>query len=247
MAGDWIKMRTNLDTDPAVVRIASGLKTDRYSVVGRLHKLWSWANEHLTDGQDVPVDSEFLDALLETPGFSEQLRRVGWLSGRDGNLCFPSFDRHNGASAKQRALDALRKKSARETSEKCPDANRTKTGLEKRREEKSNNTLSLACEPEKIPDQFRSSETFLRAWDQWKAHRVQMQKPMTAMEGDAQLMELMRCSNSPDDAAALVDFSRARGAKNLITSGEHRGKADPQDRPRRSNMRSKIEEWQIRD
>ena len=137
MAGDWIKMRTNLDTDPAVVRISSGLKTDRYSVVGRLHKIWSWANEHLTDGQDVPIDSEFLDSLVETPGFSEQLRRVGWLSGRDGSLGFPSFDRHNGASAKQRALDASRKKTVRKMSGCEPDKNRTRE--EKRREEKINN------------------------------------------------------------------------------------------------------------
>jgi len=142
MAGDWIKMRTNLDTDPAVVRIASGLKTDRYSVVGRLHKIWSWANEHLTDGQDVPVDAEFLDSLVETPGFSAELRRVGWLSGRDGSLIFPGFDRHNGASAKARAQDAIRKRSVRDLSEKCPPDNRTKPGPEKRREEESINEVS---------------------------------------------------------------------------------------------------------
>lgn len=140
MAGDWIKMRCNLDTDPAVVRIASGLEADRFSVVGRLHKIWAWANEHLTDGQDVPITTAFLDQLVDCSGFAEAMRSVGWLSGRDGNLCFPSFSRHNGASAKARALDADRKKSARKTSDKCPGDNRTETGPEKRREEKSINT-----------------------------------------------------------------------------------------------------------
>ena len=133
MAGDWIKMRTNLDTDPAVVRISSGLQTDRYSGVGRLHKIWAWANEHLTDGQDVPVDAEFLDCLVEAPGFSAQLRHVGWLSGRDGSLSFPNFERHNGVSAKARAQDAARKKCVREMSGSQPDKNRTRE--EKRREE----------------------------------------------------------------------------------------------------------------
>lgn len=137
MAGDWIKMRTNLDTDPAVVRIASGLKLDRFAIVGRLHKIWAWANEHSVDGQDVPVDADFLDSLVATPEFSAQLRSVGWLSGRDGSLSFPNFLRHNGDSAKQRALDAERKRNVRKQSEKCPDDNRTKTGPEKRREEKS--------------------------------------------------------------------------------------------------------------
>ncbi|MDD2707539.1 MAG: hypothetical protein PHV34_05970 [Verrucomicrobiae bacterium] len=127
MAGDWIKMRCNLDTDPAVIQISSGLKKDRYFVVGRLHKLWSWANEHLEDGQNVPVDSAFLDSLVECPGFAEQLRHVHWLSGRDGDLSFPNFERHNGSSAKTRALDALRKRTERErkTSGKRPDENRT--------------------------------------------------------------------------------------------------------------------------
>jgi len=133
-------MRTNLDTDPAVVRIATGQKMDRFSVVGRLHKIWAWANEHLADGQDVPIDSEFLDALVECQGFSDSLRSVGWLSGRDGSLCFPSFERHNGASAKARALDASRKKQTRETSEKCPDSNRTKLGPDKNRIDKKSNT-----------------------------------------------------------------------------------------------------------
>lgn len=136
MAGDWIKMRTNLDTDPAVVRISSGLRMDRYAVVGRLHKIWTWANEHLTDGQDVPVDCAFLDMLVEHSGFAESMRSVGWLSGRDGSLCFPSFERHNGASAKARALDAERKRQARNASGKCPGANRTELRPEKRRVEK---------------------------------------------------------------------------------------------------------------
>jgi hypothetical protein len=133
MAGDWIKMRTNLDRDPAVVRISSGLETDRFAVVGRLHTIWAWANEHLVDGQDVPIDSAFLDALVECPGFAEQMRRVGWLSGRDGSLDFPGFERHNGASAKARAMDAERKKSVRKMSGSQPDETRTRE--EKRREE----------------------------------------------------------------------------------------------------------------
>lgn len=147
MAGDWIKMRTNLDTDPAVVRISSGLKTDRFSVVGRLHRIWSWANEHLTDGQDVPVDAEFLDCLVEAPGFSAELRRVGWLSGRDGCLSFPMFERHNGASAKARAQDAARKKGVRNMSGSETDKNRTRE--EKRREESLEVSKDTSCPPAK--------------------------------------------------------------------------------------------------
>lgn len=158
MAGDWIKMRTNLDTDPSVVRMASGLKTDRFAIVGRLHRIWAWANEHLTDGQNVPVDSAFLDKLVELSGFADAMRSVGWLSGRDGALCFPSFERHNGASAKARALDVERKRRVRQTSEKRPDTNRTESGPEKKREEKNRNTRRREFVPpvlEEVVDHWR--------------------------------------------------------------------------------------------
>ena len=176
MAGDWIKMRSSLDTDPAVVRISSALKTDRFGVVGRLHKIWSWANEHLTDGQNVPVDAEFLDSLVQTPGFSAELRHVGWLSGRDGSLCFPGFERHNGESAKKRAQDAARKRRSRE-SEDSPQ-NVTQPSGQKRdqsREEKSRDIKSESAEAfptlEQVREEFRKKgyrndpDSFFSYWD----------------------------------------------------------------------------------
>ena len=206
-------MRTNLDTDPAVVRIASGLKTDRYSVVGRLHRIWSWANEHLTDGQDVPIDSEFLDSLVETPGFSEQLRRVGWLSGRDGSLIFPSFERHNGASAKARAMDADRKRSVRKVSGSKPD--KTRTREEKRREEKIN-TLSRS--------QHLESQDFVSVWDAWKNKQaVNTGVMMDSMTEDAQLYQL--AGFATEEAIAIVRYSVSRtNCRNLIVNGDHKAK-----------------------
>ena len=233
MAGDWIKMRTNLDTDPAVVRISSGLNTDRFSVVGRLHKIWSWANEHLTDGQDVPIDSEFLDCLVETPGFSEQMRRVGWLSGRDGSLGFPSFDRHNGSSAKQRAMDSQRKKTVRKVSEKCPDANRTKTGPEKRREEKS---INKYIETPKAARCF-SDSFFDGVWAKWRKHRSEKQKPLGDIEEETQLMDLSR--HGEPEAIEIVDFSIRCGAVNLITNGNHK-KQQPTGSNQTSQSRSRF-------
>ena len=50
MAGDWIPMRVDLADDPAVISIATATGLDELAVVGRLHRLWSWANRHLTTG-----------------------------------------------------------------------------------------------------------------------------------------------------------------------------------------------------
>lgn len=222
MAGDWIKMRTNIDTDPAVVRIASALHTDRYGIVGRLHKIWSWANEHLTDGQDVPIDAEFLDCLVETPGFSAELRRVGWLSGRDGCLSFPSFERHNGASAKARAQDAARKRSVRNASAKCPAVNRTESGLEKRREEKRR--VNNRNQSRELSEHWKS-EDFQAAWFAWLSHVAAKDSPVTEPAEEAMLYQLARFAT--EEAIEVVRFSTLKQCKNLILNGDHKSDLVP--------------------
>ena len=133
MAGDWIKMRCNLDTDPAVFQMAAALGMDELAVVGRLWKVWAWADQHVADCNAVSVTTNVLDRITTTPGFAEAMRKVGWLEGRDGALSFPHFDRHNGQTAKKRALTKNRVEKARADSV-------TLTALQERyqrREEKS--------------------------------------------------------------------------------------------------------------
>lgn len=108
MANDWIKMRCMLDTDPAVYEMAAALGIGELDVVGRLWKVWSWADQHSVDGNAVSVTGVTLDRLTSTPGFAEAMRKVGWLAGRDHALTFPHFDRHNGQTAKSRGLTAIR-------------------------------------------------------------------------------------------------------------------------------------------
>ena len=47
MASGWIPMRHTLRDDPAVIAIAAELGITEYEVVGRLHSLWSWADQQL--------------------------------------------------------------------------------------------------------------------------------------------------------------------------------------------------------
>ena len=139
MAGDWIKVRWNIATDPDVVLIAAATGLDEFGVVGRLHAVWSWADQHSEDGTNVRISSAFLDRLTACPGFAEAMRTVGWLTGRDGSITFPAFAVHNGETAKLRASETKRKQSQRER-DKCPANTGTnvpqQAGPEKRREEK---------------------------------------------------------------------------------------------------------------
>jgi hypothetical protein len=114
MAGDWIKMRTDLHTDPAVVRMAAVLGLDLFGVVGRLHTVWAWADAHADcHGRVTLVSHEWIDTLSRTPGLGAAMVAVGWLVSGDDGLTFPRFDRHMGAGAKARAQATERKRRSR--------------------------------------------------------------------------------------------------------------------------------------
>ncbi|HVX15988.1 MAG TPA: hypothetical protein VHC22_32690 [Pirellulales bacterium] len=103
MAGDWIKMRTNLLTDPAIVVLTKSTTLDEFAVIGRLHTLWSWADEHTRNGYAPGVTRKWLDKFLRYDGFCDALERVGWLCVENAGVRLPKFDKHNGQTAKTRA------------------------------------------------------------------------------------------------------------------------------------------------
>lgn len=145
MAGDWIKMRTALAHDPAVIAIALDLDKSEFEIVGMLHHIWSWADSQSQDGHIKRVTEKWLDRFVHCDGFSKSLESAKWLViGSDG-IEFPNFGKHNGESAKKRAEAAERKRISRENSGKLGIENVTQmsqktcdesvTREEKRREE----------------------------------------------------------------------------------------------------------------
>jgi hypothetical protein len=142
MAGDWIKIEHITPDKPEVHQMADMLQIDPDSVVGKLFRMWIWADQQSISGNSLKVSDSFLNRLTSCTGFSNALRNVGWLNDRSDGLYLPNFDRHNGQTAKARALDSQRKKRERLSSELQPDKIRTYSGPEKRREEKSNDSLS---------------------------------------------------------------------------------------------------------
>ena len=134
MAGDWIKMRTHLDTAPRVLQLADLVGVHPLYVVGMLWKLWAWADAHSLDGNTLGVTDVTLDGFVDRPGFAAALRKVGWLEGRDGALTFPRFAEHNGQTAKKRAETKERVARHRQGNGNADVT--TKVLPEKRREEK---------------------------------------------------------------------------------------------------------------
>lgn len=109
MAGDWIPMRLNLADDPAVIAVSDATGLDEFAVVGRLHRLWAWANQHTRDGH-ASVTLARIDRQLCHTGFAEALVSAGWLTVSDnGRVTFPKYDVWNSNAAKKR-LSATRRK-----------------------------------------------------------------------------------------------------------------------------------------
>ena len=118
-SGEWIKVRTDLAQDPAVIQLAATLEgvVDEDHAVGKLHKLWSWADRQSRDGHAVGVTFEWVNRYVSVTNFAQTLEKVGWLGHLDhpeGGIYFPNWDQHNGKSAKKRAQDRQRTRNKRE-------------------------------------------------------------------------------------------------------------------------------------
>lgn len=155
MAGDWIKMRTDLLTSPKVVRMASALNADRFRIVGGLLSVWSLFDAHSADGSLSGYSLDSLDELAAWPGFAAAMAAVGWLVDTGESLDLPRFEAHNGASAKRRAQDADRKRGVRKLS--ASDADEKRTREEKRRDKEQQ---QQGDPPEDARQRFAMVETW---------------------------------------------------------------------------------------
>jgi hypothetical protein len=140
MAGDWIKMRTSLLTNPKVNGIARALEGStevtgalstgfggpmceivtrnvmRHVTVSSLLVIWGAANEHTRDGIFVNADLSDVDDMVGIPGFGAAMESVGWLhyDAEIHSVTLPNFNEYN-TSGSTRSADA--KTSARRQKE----------------------------------------------------------------------------------------------------------------------------------
>ncbi len=108
MRCSWVKIETKTPDKPEICIIASQLRLDADAVMGKLVRLWAWAEMNVSDSNETSVTMEFLDKLAGKKGFSAAMEKAGWLQANGDKLIFPNFERHNGRGAKGRAQTALR-------------------------------------------------------------------------------------------------------------------------------------------
>jgi hypothetical protein len=161
MAGDWIKMRPSLLTNPKVNGIArylegsaevgrvltTGFSGSMAEVVTRnvmrnvtvscLLTVWGAANEHTTDGVFSNADLSDIDDMVGIPGFGAAMESVGWLI-HDADACtvtLPNFSEYN-TCGKDRAAEKNAERQRRFRERKASAGNVTHNVTSNDREEK---------------------------------------------------------------------------------------------------------------
>lgn len=230
MAGDWIKWVKGLAKRPEVIDMSVALGRPRHEIAGILCEVWEWADDNV-DPADASVScpglvrmrsasSHTIDALVGVPGLADAMLAVEWLQVRNGSIVFPKFGRHNGKHAKGRALDAERKRKERnKTSENCPDSNRTETGPEERREEKSKGVnplkpprVKISAESVPVPDALDTPEVRQSLAD-WLEYKRQRGSPYKSLKFVARMF---RSFTTPEAFCAAVDHSIGCNYQGLV-------------------------------
>lgn len=108
MAGDWIKMRSNLWDDPRVTRMVDVTDSSEAAVIGALYWLWATADQHSSDGWMPGMTLRQIDRKTGVAGMGEALKAVGWIELAEDGITLSRFTEHNGTSAKSRGETARR-------------------------------------------------------------------------------------------------------------------------------------------
>ena len=136
MAGDWIKVEKITPDKPEIAILARELGISQADAFLSWFRAYSWADGITADGFVPNLSLADGDSLSRCcPGTFRTLASpiLKWVEETPGGLIFSKWNRHNGKSAKNRALEADKKRRQRSVSRFCPDDNGTKSGPEKRR------------------------------------------------------------------------------------------------------------------
>ncbi len=225
MASSWIKVEVITPDKPEIFQIAEILNIDPDAVLGKLVRIWAWADQQTVDGNAGSVTKGVLDRIAFITGFADALIAVGWLAYDGNKLILPNFERHNGESSKKRALTNRRVAAHRKNETQKVTLAALQKALPEEGEEEEEEVKDKippnpprGREPKKsypYPDQLNAE-----AWDEWKAYRSEMRfkayAPTERSEGAA-ITELINLSGGNHTRQMqIVKQSMAKGWKGLF-------------------------------
>lgn len=224
-------MRLDLAEDPAVMYMAEQLDCREEDVVGRLHRVWSWASRQCHDGCVTNVTLASVGRVTNLTGFPELMRDAGWLiesQTEEGKpqIEFPKWESWMGQSAKKRLSDSKRqsKRRAKGSHAAVTKMSRTKrdksvTTVQDRTGEESN-THTHTQKPGKLnaglPDCLQRGG-FPEAWFRWLDWIESTQpRPMDPIRQEQVLIGL--ANRGAEKAVRDIAFSIEKDAKSILDS-----------------------------
>lgn len=226
MAGDWIKFETATPDKPEIWLIAESAGIDPDAVVGKLLRIWIWFDQHTENGNAPSVSKLTLDRLVGVSDFCKHVIFAGWMHEENGVLTLPHFDRHNGKTAKNRALTAKR------VAKHSANAKLTPEALPK--EEKKllppNPLKGEHADKRKKAEKWEPPPNLnTAAWAEFEQHRREIREPLTNQARTKNANVLVRYPQ--DTQQAMVDKTIANRWKGVFPPD---GKATQQQQPEQS-------------
>ncbi|HED3824650.1 TPA: DNA replication domain protein [Klebsiella pneumoniae] len=225
MASSWIKVEVITPDKPEIFQIAEILNIDPDAVLGKLVRIWAWADQQTVDGNAGSVTKGVLDRIAFITGFADALIAVGWLAYDGNKLILPNFERHNGESSKKRALTNRRVAAHRKNeTQKVTLAALQKALPEEEEEEEEEVKDKIPPNPPRGREPKKSypypEQLNAEAWDEWKAYRSEMRfkayAPTERSEGAA-ITELINLSGGNHTRQMqIVKQSMAKGWQGLF-------------------------------
>lgn len=228
MAGDWIKMRPSLLTNPKVNGIARILEESRdvgrvlssgfngpmfeivsrnvmrYVTVSSLLVIWGAANEHTRDGVFKNADLSDIDDMVGIPGFGLAMEAVGWLvyDENESSVCLPNFNEYNTVAASRSA-------SAKSGAERQRAYRERKKGKE--RYENSDVTSDVTSD--RREEKRRDISPSLRSGDSADAPASEPKQPKPRISITAQQMVATLPGLTAEVAGEYLQYRNSKRAK----------------------------------
>lgn len=212
MAYEWIKIEVITPDKPEIYQLAEILAIDPDTVLGKLVRIWAWADQQTIDGNAncnaVSVTKSAIDRIGFMPGFADALIQVGWLRLEGSVLIFPNFDRHNGKSSKKRVLTNRRVTQLREKSNKCNAGSVT-------------HAFQKALPEEEVEEEVKDQNTL----SDFGSNRTADEKPASPEKTPVPK------NPEPEQTAERGSGNSPGGEQDPAPGAERTGDSDPPDKP----------------
>lgn len=218
VAGDWIKMQRNLLTCPKVVRIMSALNADRFRTIGGIFSAWCLFDEHTEDGILSGYSAKVFDDFIGFPGLCQAMVEVGWIQVTPQALIAVNFTEHNGKTARRRAQENVRKRSARNAPHKRTREEKRREDIDSANAESLGETAVSQNEPSKAEDipipENLATESFLNTWAEWLKYR--RGRNLSCKAAWAQKQLAMLATHGPEIATKALEQSMTQGYQGVF-------------------------------